>query len=396
MSLFYARSARRPIERRENIPFGQHRVIDGGTYADVSASTMEGALRSIAVQVAADVIASIGSELPISVYSGIGSDRIKQKMPRYLQDPAGDGNGLEDWCYQALLCWLIRGNAIGDVLDTDRTGRPMQVLWQHPDEVGGWLRPDGSVQWTFAGHVVEDERRVFHRRVNPVPGRVLGLSVVQTHITDVTLSLTTTQFGLQFLRDGAHPTGILVNEERQLTRDQALTAKQRFVAGLRGTREPAVMDRGWKYQRIQISPEESQFLETRKLSEADCARMFGPGMPEMLGYATGDSMTYANRVDRLADLLVLSVNRWLKRLERMITDMLPDPQYAEIDRSGLLEATLIERYRAYALALRGQPWIAANEIRDREGLKSVPWGDEPIASTGPTPSIDPSKEDDQK
>jgi len=57
---------------------------------------------------------------------------------------------------------------------------------------------------------------------------------------------------------------------------------------------PVVLGQGWKFQAIQVNPEESQFLETQKYTAAECARIYGPGVAEILGYETGGSMTYAN------------------------------------------------------------------------------------------------------
>jgi HK97 family phage portal protein len=347
----------------------------GASYQDAVPTSAESNLRSVAVGSSVDLIASLGSELPVHVYSDADGRRTRRRTPGYLLDPAGDGYGLPDWSYKALTSWLLRGNLYGDILNTGPGGVPTQIELHHPDQVSGWLE-DGQPRWQVAGKPVDDPARFLHRRVNPMPGQVLGLSPIGLKAAQIGLSLTSTQFGLQWFRDGGHPGGMLVNEERNLTGEQAKTAKERFLAALRGAREPVVLDRGWKYQQIQIAPEESQFLQTQQFTEAQCARIFGPGVAEVLGYESGGSLTYATVEGRSTHLLVYSVNKWLRRLERLLTEMLPRPQYALIDRAGLLQSTTLDRYRAYESGLRNR-WLTVNEVRADEDLEPVDWGDEP-------------------
>lgn len=382
MSVFFRRQSPPPAgggERRSLASLGAWSSAPP-TYAEINTSAAETSLQSVAVRSAVDLIASLASELPVDVYSGVGPGRQKRPTPGYLLDPAGDGHGLADWCYQALVSWLLRGNLYGDVLDVSPSGYPTQTLLYHPDEVSGALDRDGVVRWSVAGKQV-DPARFLHRRVNPVPGRVQGLSPVAFHATQIGLTLTAGAFGLQWFRDGAHPSGMLVNDEVPIDGEQARTIKSRFMAALRGLREPVVLGKGWRYQQLQVSADESQFLATQGYTEAQCARIFGPGIAEVLGYDSGGSMTYSNVESRSSHLLVYSLNKWLRRLERLLTEMLPGPQYVRINRAGLLQSTTLERYRAHESALKAD-WAVINEVRELEDKPPVPWGDAPYSRPG--------------
>jgi HK97 family phage portal protein len=356
------------------------------TYADVGTADVATSLQSVAIRSAVDLISSLGSELPGRVYSGEGSQRQERPTPGYLEDPGGDGTGLADWAYRVLMSWLLRGNVYGDILET-RNGRPTQVELFYPDDVSGYLDDQGVVHWTVNGRPIEDPSTFLHRRVNPVPGRVLGLSPIAMHAENIGLTLSAARFGRQWFTDGAHPSGMLTNDEVDLTGTDLVTSvKDKFLAAVYGTREPLVLGKGWKWSAIQVSPEESQFLATQGFTEAQCARIYGPGIAEILGYASGDSLTYANVESRSAHLLVYSVNRWLRRLERLLSSMLPRPQYFRIDRDGLLQSTTLDRYKAHELALKNR-WKVVNEVRDDEDMTSVDWGNEPNPTTGaPAPS----------
>lgn len=366
------------------------------SYADVDLSKAESSLQAVAVWSACDLIASLVSELPVGVFRGEGEDARKLSTPWWLEDPDGSGHGLQDWRYQATMSWLLRGNLFGDELQRATTGFLQQVRLFHPDEVSGWL-DEGEVKWAVNGRQVADASRFLHRRVNPMPGVVLGMSPIRLHATTIGLQLTGAKFGLQWFQDGGHPSAILKNTEVALDDGQVRTAKDRFLAALRGTREPVVFGKGWEYEKIQVAPEESQFLETQGYSAAECARIFGPGIAEILGYETGGSMTYANIQDRELTLLKYALGKWIRRMERLLSEFLPRPQYVKFNRDALLETNTLQRYQAHASALASN-WETINEVRRLEERPPVPWGNAPfvpgaVSSDGQAPATDPQAEE---
>lgn len=357
------------------------------SYADVDLSRAESSLQAVAVWSACDLIASIVSELPVGVFRGVGEDARRLSTPWWLEDPDGSGHGLADWRYQAVMSWLLRGNLFGDELQRATAGFMQQVRLFHPDEVSGWMEA-GEVRWAVNGQQVTDTRTFLHRRVNPLPGVVLGMSPIRLQATTIGLQLTGARFGLQWFQDGAHPSAILKNTEVSLDDQKVRTAKDRFLAALRGSREPVVFGKGWEYETIQVAPEESQFLQTQGYSAAECARIFGPGIAEILGYETGGSMTYANIQDRELTLLKFSIGKWIRRIERLLSEFLPRPQYVKLNRDALLETNTLQRYKAHESALSNN-WATINEVRRLEELQPVPWGDAPF-----TPGAEPPATDD--
>jgi HK97 family phage portal protein len=226
------------------------------------------------------------------------------------------------------------------------------------------------------------------------------LSPVAAHADEIGLSIASTRFGKSWFQDGGHPGGILSNSEADMSDENVVrTAKDRFLAAMFGTREPIVLGRGWKFDQIQVNPEESQFLESRQYSEAQCARIMGPGVAEVLGYSTGSTLTYANIVDRDVEMLKYSANRWLQRVERILSSFLPRPQFVLFDRDSFLDTSIAQRWQVNKTKLDTGAYVI-NEIRRKDNLEDVPWGDKPLALTlgeqkaGPTdpgnPPPDPS------
>lgn len=365
----------------------------GRSYAEVDAISGENSLQSVAYRSAVDLMASLVSELHFDVYSGQGTSRQKKQTPSNLLDPAGDGHGVEDWAYQVILSKHMRGNAFGNIIDQGPTGMLRQVDLWHPDKVGVRIE-DGQPVWTVGGRRVPNED-VWHKRAFPVPGALLGLSPVAAHADTLGLSIAATRFGKSWFQDGGHPGGILSNSEADMSDDKVTrTAKDRFMAALFGNREPVVLGRGWKYEQIQVAPEESQFLETQAFSAAECARIVGAGVAEVLGYDTGGSMTYATTVDRDISLLKYAADRWLKRMERIYGQFLPANQYVKFDRDSFLDTNVMQKWLVNQKKLASGAYVI-NEIRAANHDKPVAWGNEPFSMPAGEPADDGGDPDPQ-
>lgn len=366
-----------PREQRYNgfqASFVQQPIPTNATsspFAWLNLNRAETSMQKVAVWSAVDLIASMAAALPIDVYSGSGAATRPITTPGYLLDIGGDGYGTEDWIHQALVSYLLRGNLFGKSIEWargDRNAYPTQVTLFHPDEVKGSRDPETGMPRWKAG--TEDIPRAdfFHRRAYPMPGMLLGLSPITYHAMTIGLGMQATRFGMEFFRDGANPTGLLTNSEEDLTDGtKARTAKERFVAALNGTREPVVLGKGWAWQQIQINPEESQFLETNKYTEAQCARIYGPGVAEILGYDTGTTMTYQNVEQRDIHLLTYALDKWLVKIEKILSGMLPRPQFVKLNRAALLRTDLLTRYKAHTLAIAAH-FKVPSEVRDDEDM----------------------------
>lgn len=386
---------RKPAEKREGVLPWSIAGIGlniGRTYQEVDANNGENSLQSIAFRSAVDLMCSLVSELPWDVYSGEGINRKKRAKPGYLLDPDGTGHGVEDWTYQYLQSLFLRGNTYGNILDQGPTGMYRQIDLFHPDKVTVRLE-DGRPVWTVGGREVSAER-MFHRRAFPVAGTILGLSPVAAHADSLGLSISAVRFGKSWFQDGGHPGGILSNSEADMSDDNVVqTAKDRFMAALFGVREPVILGRGWKFDQIQVAPEESQFLQTQEMSEAQCARIMGAGVAEVLGYNTGGSMTYSNAVDRDLALLKYAADRWLRRMERLYSQFLPRPQYALFDREAFLDTNIMQKWSVNKIRLDTGAYTI-NEVRAKNNDPEVDWGSEPMSlQLKPEPAPEPAPSD---
>lgn len=378
MSLFFREQSRRDWTEPPPIPRNSE-VGRFGASRTVNLSSTEASMQKIAVAASVNLLANIVSMLPLKSYSGGGGVARQIATPKWMVDLAGDGHGTPDWLKQVIYSGGLRGNVYGTIAERDpNSGLPRQLPLLHPDDVSVRRGDDGKAEWYVNGTRV-DSSRIWHRRWHPVPGSIRGASPVARHALTIGLGLAAEQFGAQFFTDGGHPTALFQNKEKTIDPSQSATIKARLKAVLSGNREPMVLGSDWSYTPLQVAPNESQFLESNSFSSAECARIFGPGMPEMLGYETGGSMTYANIEQRGLDLLTFTLDPWLVWVEGMLSDLLPKPQYVKFERKALARTDLLTRFRAHEIALRNQ-WEVVNEVRALEEQAPVAWGNEPSAT----------------
>jgi len=346
---------------------------------------LEGPMQSVAVWAAVSLIASLGSSLPIDVYRvGPASDPIP--TPAWLLDIGGDGYGTADWMYQLFVSWCLRGNGYGKVLGRSPQGYNTTVSLYNPDDVTVRVDQDGTVHWKVSGTEVPASS-MWHTRAYTMPGLMIGLSPIGYHAVTVGLGFAAQNFGLQFFQNGG-PSSLLTNTETDLNATTAQTVKERFIAAMNNRREPVVLGKGWEWKSISIAPEESQFLETQRYTSAETARIYGPGMPEILGYPTGDPLTYATVEGRSLHLLTYTLDPWLTRMERVLSTFTPNTQVVKLNRGAFLRPDTLARYRAHAIAIASH-WMAPSEVRAIEDMPPMTAAQKDEVAALPPPALSP-------
>lgn len=299
---------------------------------------------------------------------GMGNAGTPQKVsmqPRILNEPAA-GMDIGDWLYAATDS-LIRGNVYGSIVDRDRLGYPSQVELQDNNRVLVARERDGSVTYKYGGQV-QDPATVWHRAIFRPAGHVTGMSLLQYAQRAVRLGLNAEDFGSSFFEDGAHPSSVLLNDSTApMRQEDAQTVKQKFMAAVHGSREPAVLTGGWKYQQIQVNPTDSQFLPTEQQVDLKVCRYFRV-WPEIVAVTMqGSNVTYANVEQRGLDFLTYTMQRWITWWERKLGRLLPGGQYAQFDVSPLLRTDILTRWQVNH-AMIGSRTVAPSEVRQGEHM----------------------------
>lgn len=333
-----------------------------------------------AVAGAVGLLSDIVSMLPFHAHrdvDGIGERLARQ--PQVLTSPSVAVRPMA-WRAQVVVSLAVWGNAFGLITARDdKLGYPVSVEILDPTNVTVTERPLARPEWRYNGTVIDHDRLLHIPGRFVRPGSVLAMAPLDVHRDTWGLARAARRYGAGWFADGAHPTAILSTpKDKSLTKEQADTVKSRFLASLRGRREPAVLSGGMEYKPIQGNPQESQLIEIETQVIGRVARIMGVP-PEMIGGAVegSGSVTYANRESRAVDLLTYNVDPYLVRLEEATTSCLPRGQYVKAARGALLRTDLLTRYRAHDLAIRGG-WATRNERRRLEDEPPLPDGDETL------------------
>jgi phage portal protein BeeE len=150
------------------------------------------------------------------------------------------------------------------------------------------------------------------------------------------------------------------------------------------SREPIVLPQSVKWQQVQISPDDSQFIELMQFDEVALCRFFGL-QPSSVGVqGGGSSLTYANREQDKQQELQDAMLPPMIRLEEAMSDLLPGDLAVKFNPAGLLRADLAARYASYEASARVFAstgyWIVTPEewrdLEDREPLPDASGGSE--------------------
>ena len=134
----------------------------------------------------------------------------------------------------------------------------------------------------------------------------------------------------------------------------------------------AVLEEGMKYTPISISPEQAQFLETRKFQINEIARIFRVP-PHMVGDL--EKSSFSNIEQQSLEFVKYTLDPWVVRWEQSLSrSLLSEDEkkqyFFKFNLEGLLRGDYQSRMNGYAIA-RQNGWMSANDIRELEDLDKL-------------------------
>ena len=202
---------------------------------------------------------------------------------------------------------------------------------------------------------------------------LVGYSPIAMAKNAVGLAIATEEYGAKFFANGAAPGGVLehpgVIKDPQKVKDSWNTVYQ----GSGNAHKVAVLEEGMKYQPIGISPEQAQFLETRKFQIDEIARIFRVP-PHML--ADLEKSSFSNIEQQSLEFVKYTLDPWVVRWEQamcrtLLTESEKSKVFIKFNVDGLLRGDYVSRMNGYATA-RQNGWMSANDIRELENLDRIP------------------------
>ena len=187
------------------------------------------------------------------------------------------------------------------------------------------------------------------------------------------LAIATEEYGAKFFANGAAPSGVLEHPGTIKDPQRVREAWQSQFGGSQNSGKIAVLEEGMKYTPISISPEQAQFLETRKFQINEIARIFRVP-PHMVGDL--EKSSFSNIEQQSLEFVKYTLDPWVIRWEQSIMRTLLTPEekksyFVKFNLEGLLRGDYQSRMNGYATA-RQNGWMSANDIRELENLDRIP------------------------
>ncbi|MBR0456181.1 MAG: phage portal protein [Firmicutes bacterium] len=202
---------------------------------------------------------------------------------------------------------------------------------------------------------------------------LVGYSPIAMAKNAIGLAIATEEYGSKFFANGAAPSGVLEHPGVLKDPGKLRDSWTQTFGGSSNANKIAVLEEGVKYTPISISPNEAQFLETRKFQIDEIARIFRVP-PHML--ADLEKSSFSNIEQQSLEFVKYTLEPWLVRFEQSAARALlrqeeKSTYFIKFNVDGLLRGDYKSRMDGYAIA-RQNGWMSANDIRRLEQLDEIP------------------------
>ena len=357
----------------------------GGTTAG-KAVTERSAMQMTAVYSCVRILAEAVAGLPLHVYryndTGGKEKAIDHPLYRLLHDepnPEMSSFVFRETLMTHLLLW---GNAYAQVIRNGK-GEVVALYPLMPNRMSVDRDAKGKLYYKYTTTsddaptvegtvVVLSPSDVLH-----VPGLgfdgLVGYSPIAMAKNAIGMAIACEEFGARFFANGAAPSGVLEHPGTIKDPSRLRETWQSQFGGSANTGKVAILEEGMKYTPISISPEQAQFLETRKFQINEIARIFRVP-PHMVGDL--EKSSFSNIEQQSLEFVKYTLDPWLIRWEQSIYRALFSMEekteyFVKFNVEGLLRGDYATRMNGYATA-RQNGWMSANDIRELENLDRIP------------------------
>lgn len=385
MSIFKGKSKRSRDRPQNETEGSRFRPYFGNTNANKRVSERT-AVSLTAVYACIRVLAEAVAQLPLHLYK-ITEDGKRVKAtdhPLYflLHDEPNPEMTSFTFREVAMTHLLIWGNFYAQKI-TNGKGELIGLYPLMADKMTVGRNESGQIYYQYrhskneAGKAKEETVNLKAKDVFHVPGMgfdgIVGYSPLAMAKNAIGTTLACEEYGSKFFVNSAAPSGVLEHPSTLKDPKKVRESWNDLFSGSANSSRVAVLEEGMTYKPISITPEQVQFLETRKFQNGEIARIF-----RVPGHMIGDLewTTYANIEQQSLEFVKYTLDPWLVRWEQAIARQLLNEEakrtyYAKFNVDGLLRGDYQSRMQGYALG-RQNGWYSANDIRNLENMELIP------------------------
>lgn len=376
----------RSRDKPQNSTVGQnYSFFFGGSTSGKAVNEMS-AMQMTAVYSCVRILAEAIAGLPLHLYrytdTGGKEKAINHPLYRILHDepnPEMSSFVFRETLMTHLLLW---GNAYAQIIRNGK-GEVLGLYPLMPNRMSVDRETDGSLSYTYTRYSDDTPTmRGVTVKLKPydvlhIPGLgfdgLVGYSPIAMAKNAIGMGIACEEYGARFFANGAAPSGVL---EHPGTIKDPQKVRESWNATFKGSANAhkiAVLEEGMKYTQIGISPEQAQFLETRKFQINEIARIFRVP-PHMVGDL--EKSSFSNIEQQSLEFVKYTLDPWVIRWEQSIARVLLSEDdkkkyFISFNLEGLLRGDYQSRMNGYAIA-RQNGWMSANDIRELENQDRIP------------------------
>lgn len=346
--------------------------------------TVDSAMQLSTVWACIRLISETVATLPLILYetSDDGQRSVAGQEPLHamlLRSPNADNTAVEFWEGVAMsLCLFGNSYARKEMMGS----RLVALTPLAADKMAVSRNIQGALVYRYSGKEAKGEYRedqIFHVRGFGGAGDT-GLSPISFARQTIGTALATDELAGTMFANGARPTGILTSAQL-LNPDQRKQLKENIVAPFVGSEKAGgimVLEAGLTYQAVSMTPEDSQFLETRAFQVEEICRWFRVP-PFMVGHTQKTTSWGSGLEQQLIAFLTFALGPYLRRIEQAVQRSLIPPERRgalkpEFKVEGLLRTDSAARSGFYAVMVQNGI-MTRNEVRRLENLPPIEGGD---------------------
>lgn len=341
------------------------------------------ALQMVAVWACVSIIADNVSTLPLQLFH-LGKQSAPLDPQAWMTQPNVEQVSVDFW-HRVLTSLLLDGNSF-IAYETNTTGGFTSLVPIHPELVQVIRDPaTGQLIYWFLGRPYTSAQ-IIHIKAFTVAGHLRGLAPIEFARMAIGLGLTAEEFGARFFDQGITMPGV-IETPKDLTEAQAKILAKTFSASHQGTKKshlPGVITNGGSWKPLSVTPEQAQFLETRRFQKQEIAALFR--VPAYLLDPSVTSSWGTGIQEQNRAFVQYTLLPWLTRIEQAVSAVLqPKALKVKFNVDNLLRADVKDRFASYKIAL-DCGFMTVNEVREREDLDPITEPIKPPPILAPPPA----------
>ncbi|WP_094785523.1 phage portal protein, partial [Pseudolactococcus reticulitermitis] len=254
--------------------------------------TEQSAMQMTAVHSCVRILSEAVASLPLHLYKQTETSKEKARThPLYLLLHDEPNSEMTSFIFRETLMThlLLWGNAYAQIIRNGK-GQVIGLYPLLPNRMSVDRDKSGELYYIYTvatGDVMKGYQVKLHSsEVLHIPGLgfdgLVGYSPIAMAKNAIGMAIACEEYGAKFFANGAAPSGVLEHPGTLKDPTRIRESWQQTFGGSSNAHKVAVLEEGMKYAPIAISPEQAQFLETRKFQINEIARIFRVP-PHMVG-----------------------------------------------------------------------------------------------------------------